>query len=109
MTSYQLPKFKQTVSRFDSLRTRVALLVVGVGMVVLYVAQTSALASRTFVIHDLETSLRTLEQEHRSLDVQIAEARSMHTIESRLAGKQFIPATSIAYVSAPQTLAVAQR
>lgn len=109
MTSYQLPKLTQTVSKFDSLRARIGLLIVTVGMVVLYVAQTSVVGSRTFEINELQTAARTLEQQERSLEVQIAEARSMNSIESRLAGKQFVRATSIAYVSAPQTTVVAQR
>jgi hypothetical protein len=109
MTTYQLPKLTQSVSQFDSLRARVGLLLFAVGMVVLYVAQTSVVGSRTFVINELQTNVRTLRLEERSLEVQIAEARSMKSIESRLAGKQFVRATNIAYVTAPQSTAVAQR
>jgi hypothetical protein len=66
---------------------------------VLYVLQTSTLATRTFVINDLQKELRVLERETDSLDVQIAEERALARIEERLTNETFTPVDHIAYLS----------
>lgn len=87
---------------------KVAMLFTAAALIVLYVYQTSSLATRTFAIHDLQQELRVLEMEHRELEVQIAEERSLSRIESRLAEANFVAADDIAYIGEFDT-AVARR
>lgn len=110
MTSYheQHTATRSRIRSYDTPLMRTAMIICALVAVVMYVVQTSTLATRTFVIHDLETELRSLEQEQRRLDIQIAEARALRTVESRLAGTEFVETTQVAYLSTPGTI-VAQR
>lgn len=71
--------------------------------VVLYVYQTSILATRTFAINELQQQLRSLEQEQGQIDVRIAEERALHRIEERIAGKAYVASSQISYVTGPGT------
>lgn len=110
-TAYSSAQSKRSTSLVDRLNTKQAkllLLVTALFFVVLYVYQTSVLATRTFAINELEGQLRSLEQEQRSMDVQIAEHRSLQNIEARLADSNYVATTEIAYISGAGT-AVASR
>ena len=75
---------------------------------VLYIAQTSAISTKGFVMSDLQQQVQLLEQESRALSVDIAEHRSMHSIQERLDGMGFVAATQVEYRT-PVGSAVARR
>ena len=75
---------------------------------VLYIVQTSSLSTKGFEISDLQRTIQTLEHETRALDVEIAEHRSMRSIQDRLSGMEMVHAGNVEYVS-PVGSAVARR
>lgn len=84
-------------------RGKLLLVISAAVFVVLYVYQTSILATRTFAINELQQELRVLEQQQGQLDVQIAEERALHRIEERIAGKAYVASSQISYVTGPGT------
>lgn len=75
---------------------------------VLYIMQTSSVSTKGFEISELQGQVRMLENETRSLDVEIAQYRSMKSIQQRLDGMELVEAHNIEYVT-PVGTAVALR
>lgn len=65
---------------------------------VLYIGQTSSVSTKGFEISDLQKQIRELEQQTRSIDVEIAQHRSMVSIQNRLSDKGFVPAGQPQYI-----------
>lgn len=89
-----------------SLRFGFMFLIVAFG--VLYVVQMSSASTKGFVISDLETQSKTLEQETRALEVEIAKHRSMASIQERLKNLNLVASDQVEYVT-PVGTAVARR
>lgn len=110
-TAYRNNSMRCNVKSLSKLHTKKnvgIVLVLFVALMLLYVYQTSALASRTFVINELESTVESLEQENNEIAVQIAENRSLQKIEERLVGKTYVTTRQISYIT-PIKNTVAQR
>lgn len=101
-------KMKSTFSFMDSREFRIGLMLLAVSMLVLYVFQTSAFATRGYKINELEKALHALETEQKSMTVQIAEYTSMKSVEARLKESNLVPAGQVSFAS-PVANAVALR
>lgn len=86
-----------------------AVLVLSIAIVgVLYIVQTSSVSTKGFEISGLQKQIRELERENRSLDVAIAEQRSMSNVQQRIAAKGYVSAGQLEYIT-PVGTAVARR
>jgi len=101
--TYQLPTMREQKHAVQSLLVstsfRISLIAFALIFGVLYVLQTATVSTKGYEISDLEQHLTELERETKKLDVQIAEHRSMHSIENRLARLNMVPADQMVYVS----------
>lgn len=82
-----------------------------IGVVVfgfLYIIQMSSVSTKGFLISDLQSQTQTLEQETRALDVEIAQYRSMSSIQERLRGMNLVAVGNMEYVT-PVGTVVAMR
>ncbi len=77
---------------------RVTILLGIIVLGILYVLQMTALSSKGFVITDLQKNLTVLKHESRNLDVQIAEYRSMASVQERLSPLELVEVDNIMYV-----------
>ena len=64
-----------------------------------YVIQTSAVSTKGYDISDLQKHVRTMRQEEQTLELQIAEYRSMASIQERLKAMNLVAAGDVQYVS----------
>ena len=94
---------QNTLKQFNTIPARIGLLSVALLLVVLYVFQTSAIATRGYAIAELERELYSLEDTQKKLDVQLAEEQSLQQIEERLGGMEFVAARDVVYVGAADT------
>ncbi len=92
-----------TLKQFNSVPARISLLSVALFFVVLYVFQTSAIATRGYAIAELERDLHGLEVEQKKLDVQLAENQSLQQLEERLGDMKFVATSDITYVGVADT------
>jgi hypothetical protein len=99
------PHMCSAISVLDSSRVRVLLAVVTCVSVLLYVFQTSALATRGYVINDLEKQVHALTTEQKKIDVKIAQYSSFQYIESQLAKTDFVPVDAVTYIDTGTTVA----
>ena len=75
-------------------------LLVSVGLFgLLYVVETSTVSTKGYDISDLQKQLVAMRQEEQALDLQIAEFRSMASIQERLAGMDLVAVTDAEFVS----------
>ncbi|MBU0661386.1 hypothetical protein KKG22_04395 [Patescibacteria group bacterium] len=90
---------KQALKRlFVSTTFRVILLGAMIFVLVLDVMQTSVVSTKGYDISLYERKIEQLEHEHRRLQVQIAEYRSMKSIQERLASLELVSADMPEYV-----------
>ena len=75
---------------------------------ILYLVKVNTVTTEGLVISDLEAQIRELERENKKLDVEIAEHRSMRSIEERMQGMELVVAEDMRYVSELDTV-VARR
>ena len=87
---------------------RIALIVAIVVFTLLYVVQITTVSTKGNDIALLEQQVRELKQETSLIDVDIAEHRSMQSIQERLGGLGMVDAGTVTYMSAGDT-AVALR
>ncbi|MBU0597004.1 hypothetical protein KJ641_02540 [Patescibacteria group bacterium] len=87
---------------------RVSLLVMIGIFGLLYIIQMSSVSTKGFTISELQQDIQSLENETRALSVQIAEHRSMASIQDRLSGMNLVAAGNIEYVT-PVGTEVARR
>lgn len=101
--NYQLPTMREQKFAVQALLVstsfRIFLIAFALIVGVLYVIQTTGVSTRGYEISDLERRLTELERETKKLDVQIAEHRSMQSIEHRLAKLNMVPADKMVYVT----------
>ena len=71
-----------------------------VGFGVLYIVQTSSLSVTGYDLGELQSTITSLKHETQSLDVEIANYRSMQSIEERVANLKLVPSTNVVYVTA---------
>jgi cell division protein FtsB len=75
---------------------------------VLYIMQMSSVSTKGFAISDLQKQVQTLENETRSLEVEISQYRSMGSIQERLKNMDLVAVGEIEYVT-PVGTVVARR
>ncbi|HLD31660.1 MAG TPA: FtsL-like putative cell division protein [Patescibacteria group bacterium] len=68
---------------------------------IMYVVQTSSLSTKGFEISALEDQLQSLEYENQRLEFQIANQRSMSSIQSRLASLNLVNVDQVDYLRLP--------
>ncbi|OGH68616.1 MAG: hypothetical protein A3J66_01185 [Candidatus Magasanikbacteria bacterium RIFCSPHIGHO2_02_FULL_47_14] len=68
-------------------------------LLVLYVIQTSTLSTKGFDIAQLDSRIRELEQENQRIDFQIAQHRSMQSIQGRLTSLGMVSAENPQYIN----------
>lgn len=78
---------------------RVVLLVFMVTFGFLYVWQTNTVSTKGYIISDLETDVRALENETQRLEVDIAKHTSMQSIQERLSQTDLVAFTDVDYVT----------
>lgn len=74
----------------------------------MYVLQTTAVSTKGYVISDLERQVRTLKQETKQLNVDIATHSSMKSIQARLENHNLVSVGQVTYIN-PVGSAVAIR
>lgn len=87
---------------------RVSLLGVIAVFGVMYLMQMSSVSTKGFTMSELQSTIQTLQHETRALDVEIAESRSLSSVQERLAGMNMVVSDSVEYVT-PVGTAVARR
>ncbi len=87
---------------------RVGLIVMMILFGVLYVFQTNSVSTKGFEISDLERQIVELERENRKINVEIAEYRSMESIQNRITELNLVTVDSPEYLT-PVGTAVALR
>lgn len=75
---------------------------------VLYVAQTSSVSTKGYDINALQKTIVELKQDNQRLEFEIAQQRSMESIQARLKNLNLVAANQVEYVTLPGT-AVARR
>ncbi len=83
--------------------TLVAVLIVG------YVFQTNAIATRGYVVHNLEQRVAELQNDTEKIETQIAGYQSMTSIQKRLAKNAYITAHANTFMKVLNDTAVAQK
>ncbi len=78
---------------------RVGLVVVAMLLIVLDVAQTSAVSTKGYEINQYQTEIRQLERENRRLEVEISKHRSVQSIHDRLQHLDLVIAEAPEFVS----------
>ncbi|MBI4993059.1 MAG: hypothetical protein HZC26_02905 [Candidatus Magasanikbacteria bacterium] len=66
---------------------------------VMYVAQTNAISTKGYTMNDIEKQIQALEQENQKLEFEIANYRSMQSIQSRLTNLDLVASENIKYVT----------
>ena len=89
----QLPEWLQ--SRQLKLGLTGAVMVMGLG----YIFQTSSLSTSGYVIHEMENHVTELKVEQQKLEVAVASARSMASIQKRLPTLHLVPVTKMEHMS----------
>ncbi len=83
-----------------------ATLVVGiVAFGILYVLQMTALSTKGFAITDLQKQLTSLKHSDRDLTVQIAQYRSMTSLQQRLVTLDLVPVDRVTYIDTSVSVA----
>lgn len=83
-----------------------ATLIIGIiTLGILYVLQMTALSTKGFAITDLQKQLTSLKHEDRNLTVQIAEYRSMTSLQERLARLDLVPVDNVTYIDTSVSVA----
>lgn len=77
---------------------RIGLLLLAAVFLVLDVFQTSVVSARGNEISDLQQRVRTLTQENERLDFEIAQHRSMASVQERLAAMNLVDSGTPQYV-----------
>ncbi len=75
---------------------------------VLYLLRTSAVATNGYEINNLEKQINVLQEDNQKLELEIADNRSMKSIQERLNGMELVAADSVEY-AALISAAVARR
>lgn len=75
---------------------------------VLYLLRTSAVATNGYEINNLEKQVNALQEDNQKLELEIADNRSMKSIQERLNGMGLVVTDSMEYVTLIST-AVARR
>lgn len=78
---------------------RVSLIAITMVFGVGYVWQTNTVSTKGYLISDLEKQITQLENETRSLDVQIAEYKSMQSLQERLSDTELVAVTDVDYLT----------
>ncbi|MFA4831681.1 MAG: hypothetical protein WC862_03090 [Patescibacteria group bacterium] len=65
---------------------------------VLYIIQMNSISTKGFDISNLQNDIQTLKYQTRALEVQIAEKRSMASIQERIKGMNLVASTDVKYV-----------
>lgn len=81
-------------------------LITCVGM---YIYQVNAAASKSFELRQLEKQVERLQDTVSSLDYQITELKSIHSLEERVRGLGYVPLNSVRYLSAPSGQVAARK
>ncbi len=76
----------------------ILLLIIGVSGVS-YIVQTSTMSTKGYDISALKKEVNVLEQENRRLSVQIAEHRSLRSVQSRVAKLDLVVAEDVTFIS----------
>ena len=84
---------------FLSSSFRYILIVMIILFSVLYFAKSSALATRGYDIGDLENKIESLQQDNQKIEFEIANYRSIRSIENRLARLGMVEADNIEYAN----------
>lgn len=63
-----------------------------------YIYQVNAAASKSFELRQLEKKVERLQDSVSSLDYKITELRSIHSLETRIEGLGYVPATNVRYL-----------
>jgi len=84
---------------------------VGLGLTVLalglsYLLQTNTTATSGFVVKDLEQKRSQLDEEHRALEIRVAELQSFQRIETGLPNLQLVAKARPEYPTAGGSLAL---
>lgn len=99
----QFPTMRQekiaTKNYFFGNSFRLFLLALVVVMGVMYVFQTSTVSTRGYEMSDLKAQVQKLERDNQSLQFQIANYRSMQSIEKRLKDSNLVVADNIQYIN----------
>lgn len=66
---------------------------------ILYVLQTSSISAKGFAMSDLEQQIQVLENENQKLGFEIANYRSMKSIEKRLQNMNLVVVDNIQYAT----------
>lgn len=89
-----------------SVRAVMCVLMFGLGF--LYVVQVNMMSSRGYEMSDLQKKIDTLESDNRRLQVEIANYRSMKSIQERLSTMDLVAAVDATYATVDGS-AVAKR
>ncbi|MBI4133532.1 hypothetical protein HY478_02875 [Candidatus Uhrbacteria bacterium] len=89
-------------------RWHVVIIGFGVALVALYMFLVNSTAAQGFRMRELEKYIETIRTESQTLELQVAQLRSMQSLDARLAGQGFVPVTRIDYLT-PGVPAVALR
>lgn len=103
LSIFRLPNWLESARAKMGIASLVVLLVVG------YVFQTNAMATRGYVVHNLEQEIAELQSETEKIATQVASYQSMTSIQKRLEKDNYISARPAKYVKAPAETVVARR
>ncbi len=79
--------------------SRVLLSAAAVVVGVLYLVETSSVATKGYDINDLQKQISNLKRENQRLELSVAEFRSMASIQERIKTLNLVTANDIVYVS----------
>jgi len=78
---------------------RISLIVLIVAFGFMYVCQTNSVSAKGYQISDLEKKVQKLQLETRKLDAEIAQHKSMQSIQERLKQTDLVAITSVDYMT----------
>lgn len=87
---------------------RVCLLFLVIVLGIMYILEASAMSTQGFEMGDLQRNISALQHENQNVEVEIANYRSLKSIQERLKRLQLVEATDAEYVNVVGT-AVARR
>jgi len=87
---------------------RITLIVGIIVFSILYLLQMTALSTKSFNINDMQKQLTVLKHEDKKLTVQIAEYRSMKSLQTRLAKLDLVPVDHVVYLDGAISVAFNQ-
>lgn len=107
MTQYKIEKQTMRQKRlavrqmFLSRSFRVCLVALIAVFGVMNLVQITKMSTKGYQINELENNIQSLNHEVEKLNVQIAQHRSMNSIQDRLANLNMVAAENIEYISLP--------